>query len=80
MTRAFFVLLLPGLLAACAGEQPRAESRVQTPEPYCLTETGSRIPPQVGRCVNGAGRSVSREELERTGRFDAGDALGHIIP
>ena len=61
------------LAAACAGTPPQQQA--QKDSPYCLKETGSRIP---GQCSHG--RSVSREELERTGSADTGEALSRRVP
>jgi hypothetical protein len=45
----------------------------------CLTDTGPRLPLRPGQCA-AYGRSYSREDIERTGRIDAADALQALDP
>lgn len=72
-SRLMIFIALPLLAAACAGNPP--QQGAQKDSPYCLKETGSRIP---GQCNQG--RSVSRDELERTGSSDTGEALSRRVP
>lgn len=50
----------------------------------CLKETGSRLAPRPDskgrKCVNAIGRSYTREDLDRTGTIDLGDALRRLDP
>ena len=76
MRNILLIAIAAGVLAACAQQQGRpGEAKAN---PYCLQDTGSRIPPKEGECKNGPGRSVSREELERTGRPNTADALRQV--
>lgn len=77
----FLTIVIPALmLAACAGEPARtAATPEKASEKHCVRDTGSRIPSD-GECTGAAGRSYSREELERTGEPTAGGALGRIDP
>jgi hypothetical protein len=48
---------------------------------HCLRETGTRIRSKdKNRCNYSAGRSYSREEIERTGSIDIGQALERLDP
>jgi hypothetical protein len=46
----------------------------------CLRETGSHIPRKGDQCVNANGSAYSREDLQRTGAADIGDALRLLDP
>jgi hypothetical protein len=46
----------------------------------CLTETGSRIKPAPGQCLNVPGRVYSHEELQSTGATNLDEALSHVDP
>lgn len=46
----------------------------------CLRDTGSHIPPKKGECLPVAGSSYSREELQRTGQTNIGQALQQLDP
>ncbi|MGJ7901878.1 hypothetical protein [Lysobacter sp. 1R34A] len=50
-------------------------------DPNCLRHTGSRLQPR-GKdgCIGGAGRSYSRDDLDRTGEVDVGEALRKLDP
>jgi hypothetical protein len=48
---------------------------------YCLRETGTHIRSKAKqRCHYSAGRSYSREDIERTGSIDIGQALERLDP
>lgn len=76
--RTLLALLALATLAACAGPGARTSPPADTlaGTPYCLSETGTRIRSE--HCT--PGRSYSREELQRTGSFSAGDALTRLSP
>jgi len=79
MRKFLLIAAAAGSLAACAHDQNRvAEAKVD--KPYCLQDTGSRIPPKSGECNNQPGRSISHEEMERTGAFTTFDAIRRIEP
>jgi hypothetical protein len=70
-------------LGACAGPAPRATlaTAPQTaPDPFCLRETGSRLPVAPGKCLPVAGHSISRSDLESTGARNLGEALNRLLP
>ena len=47
-------------------------------KPSCLTQTGSLMSTK-GKC-NSAGRSYSRDDIDRTGKTNLGDALRQLDP
>ncbi|MGO1073158.1 hypothetical protein [Lysobacter sp. CA199] len=49
-------------------------------DPTCLTQTGSRLQPRSQNGCAGYGRSYSRDDLDRTGRTDVGQALRQLDP
>jgi hypothetical protein len=59
-----------------AKAKPAASAAVK--DPYCLTETGSRLTGN-SKC-RGFGRSYSNEDIGRTGQTSAGDALALLDP
>jgi len=78
MSKNRMMLLAPlVLLAACAGQPASKEAKAGDEDPHCLKETGTKIERE--GCA-GHGRSVSREELERSGEAQTGDALRRTIP
>lgn len=78
MSKSRMMQLVPlVLLAACAGQPPSQAAKSGDEDPHCLRETGSRIERE--GCA-GHGRSVSRDELERSGEPQTGDALKRTIP
>jgi hypothetical protein len=79
MRNFIFIAAAAGLLAGCAHDQRRT-AEAKADRPYCLQDTGSRIPTKPGDCNNQPGRSISREEMERTGAFTTFDAIRRIEP
>ncbi len=47
--------------------------------PNCLTDTGSRVSSDASKC-RGYGRNFSSEDIDRTGRTSAADALALLDP
>jgi hypothetical protein len=78
MRHFFFIAAAAGLLVGCASTQGRPDI-ANADRPYCLNDTGSRIPAKPGQC-NGPGRSISRDEMDRTGAFTTFDAIRRIEP
>jgi hypothetical protein len=79
MSKTLIVLLaqVVFLLAACASQPAsQAKAKAEEADRHCLKETGSLIDRE--GCT-GHGRSVSREELDRTGESGTGDALNKAI-
>lgn len=66
--------------AKAAAKAAPVAARQTEPPPTCLTETGSRIKPKPGQCLNVAGRSYSHDELQSTGEVNLDDALSHLDP
>lgn len=64
---------------ADAGLAAKTDARKH--DPNCLRHTGSRLQPR-GKdgCIAGAGRSYSRDDLDRTGEVDVGEALRKLDP
>jgi len=68
------------LVVGCAQPTKRTEVAKKEQPPYCLTETGSRIPPKNGECNNQPGRSVDRDEIDRTGAMNTSDVIKQTVP
>jgi hypothetical protein len=64
-------------LGACA-TQPTEVAEQAAGQKQCLRETGTRIDSRKGECVNGSGRSYTREEIERTGGNSTGEGLRRL--
>lgn len=78
MSKNRMMLLVPVvLLAACAGQPAAQEAKAGSEDRHCLKDTGSKIERE--GCA-GHGRTVSRDELERSGEMQTGEALKRIIP
>jgi hypothetical protein len=72
------------LLCGCATPSSNSTSRqaasaAAVKDPNCLTETGSRVAEGKANC-RGFGRSYSDEDISRTGKTSAADALGLLDP
>lgn len=78
----FSCCLVP--FAAVADEAGKPDAKTQTQAereaPVCLTETGSRIRPPKGQCINAPGRIYGRDDLASTGEADASRALQKLDP
>lgn len=73
------VLAAAAVLAACAGQpanQAKADAKAGDGDRHCLRDTGSKIERE--GCM-AHGRSVSREELERSGGVQTGDSLKRVV-
>lgn len=79
MRNLLLIVAAAGALSACAHGQGRT-SEAKADNPYCLHDTGSRIATKPDQCNNQPGRSISREEMERTGGFTTFDAIRRIEP
>jgi len=70
------------VLAACAqtssGVKPQASAAAATPDPTCLTQTGSRLGD--GTNCTAAGHSYSKDDMDRTGATTVGGALRLLDP
>ncbi|WP_051885272.1 hypothetical protein [Lysobacter antibioticus] len=66
---------------AQADSRLAAKTEQRKHDPNCLRHTGSRLQPR-GKdgCIGGAGRSYSRDDLDRTGEVDVGEALRKLDP
>lgn len=67
--------------AAVAPDMPKATAKKTSPD--CEDTTSSRIRrDKAGSCAKSASptRSYSREDIERTGQMDVGDALRRLDP
>jgi hypothetical protein len=70
-------LVLFGCAATSQNVQPKPAASAANPN--CLTETGSRIPSGKSAC-RGFGSSYSQDDIDKTGRTSAGDALAILDP
>jgi len=77
----FTVVSACAVAAACTSTQPRRNAVADaTHSRLCIRDTGSRIPPAPGSCLNGPGRSISSTDIESTGKTQVGDALPLLDP
>lgn len=78
--------LLPLALASSASfaDPPASSSAVPAPAvggpTHCLKDTGTRITPKDGHCVNAPGQVISHEDIERSGATNAAEALRDLSP
>ncbi|MEP7242867.1 MAG: hypothetical protein ABI885_04200 [Gammaproteobacteria bacterium] len=69
----------PRATAAADAKTP-ATASTKTANPGCITSTGSRIPRKEGECTAQAGRSFSKDDIDRTGSFSIAEALRRLDP
>jgi hypothetical protein len=72
------------ILAACAATTADVKPKAAAPgalaqNPACLSQTGSRIAGNDGKC-SAIGRSYSSDDINRTGSTTAGEALQLLDP
>jgi len=72
-------LVLFGCAATSQNVQPKPAASAAMKNPNCLTETGSRISSGKSGC-RGFGSSYSQDDIDRTGKMSAGDALAILDP
>ena len=65
---------------AGASNAPQSNSPIKPGDRNCLRDTGSLIKPKPGQCLPVAGRSYSREDIDRTGARTLGPALKDLDP
>lgn len=46
----------------------------------CIRDTGSHIPPPTGQCLPVPGNSYNRQDIQRTGTTNVGEALQRLDP
>lgn len=61
-------------------DSTQAVTKRERPDPTCLSQTGSRIQSRGNDACAGHGRSYSRDDLDRTGEVDVGQALRKLDP
>ena len=77
-------------LSACAGNKPKntdseearekAEEIESAQNRNCIRDTGSRLNRDERECNSQPGRTITREELERTGAINVEEALKRSTP
>ena len=71
------------VLAACAATnpnvKPNATSAAVAKNPACVSESAIRSPSDHADC-SAVGRSYSRDDIDRTGKTNIGDALAVLDP
>jgi hypothetical protein len=75
-------VIVSGLvLFGCAATSQDVKSKptASTMDPNCLTDTGSRVSVGKQGC-RGFGRSYSKDDIDRTGSTNAGEALALMDP
>lgn len=70
----------PAAAQKAAPDAQHARNATQRDNPFCLRDTGSRIKPPPGHCLPVAGRSYSRQDIDRTGATNIGQALQMLDP
>jgi hypothetical protein len=72
------------MLAGCATTAPASDIAAVNPTvkkvPLNCLSTGTRIHLKEGECANVAGRSYSKDELDRQGTFTIDEALRRLDP
>lgn len=78
-------LLTAGTLAlalgACANQPTEVAEQAADQKRNCLHETGTRIEREKGKqdeCLGGAGRSYTRDDLERSGGINTSESLRRL--
>jgi hypothetical protein len=66
--------------AAAASNTPQSNSPIKPGDRACLRDTGSLIKPKPGQCLPVAGRSYSKDDIDRTGARTLGPALKDLDP
>lgn len=86
LTTVFLALALTSL-TVLAAESPAevAADKAKVPaareqRPDCLKETGSRVKPKEGECIEAPGQVLTREDIDRTGSVDTADAIRKLVP
>ena len=69
----------PRATAAADAKTP-ATASTKTASVGCVTSTGSRIPRKEGECMAQAGRTFSKEDIDRTGETNISEALRKLDP
>ena len=72
-------LVLFGCAATPQNVNSKPAASAATTNPNCLTETGSRISSGKSGC-RGYGREYSHDDIDRTGKLSAADALSLLDP
>ena len=74
------IALVSGCATTGVSSKPsEARSAASSSDQHCVSETASRIPSNGSTCRD-AGRSYSSEEIDRTGKTSAADALAVLDP
>jgi hypothetical protein len=71
-------LMLFGCAATPQNPNSKPAASAALKDPNCLTDTGSQIASKSG--CRGYGRSYSSDDIDRTGKTTAADALGLLDP
>lgn len=80
MTRTLCIFVLGLCLGACAGEKTRTSNAPQdSAKAGCVAETGTRIERDKGQRCD-AGRTYTREDLERSGGATTGESIKRLLP
>ncbi len=87
MTRILGLGLIAALLTVGCATAPTEEAKLaaanankaDAAKAFCVQDTGTRIKQSKDECLQ-SGRTYSRDEIERTGAFDAADALRRLDP
>ena len=69
-------------VVGCSSTAPRGDAKTASAAEVhpCVLQTASRIPARPEECSASPGRSYSENDVERTGKTQAGDALPLLDP
>jgi hypothetical protein len=71
-------LMLFGCAATPQNPSSKPAATAALKDPNCLADTGSTIPSRSG--CRGHGRTYTSDDIDRTGRLTAAEALGQLDP
>jgi hypothetical protein len=71
--------LVTGCTTTSAGKSSEAQAAARASDQHCGSESASRIPSNGTSCRT-AGRSYSSEDIDRTGKTSAAEALAVLDP
>ena len=63
-----------------ASTAPKSNSAIKPGDRNCIRDTGSLIKPKPGQCLPVAGRTYTKEDIDRTGARTLGPALRDLDP
>ena len=66
-------------LGACASQPTQVAQQTEEAKKHCVRETGTYLKrDKEHECVNGPGRTYTREDMDRSGAMSTGEAIRRI--